>query len=313
MLLPSTLCCIVVLLGPLLAWAGPLEELGKTAGLGSVDAARLKNGEVISARGAQGGFARGVYIESCYFVKAPPEAVETALLHWDPSKHPEDEVSIYETFRAGENVDFTLLASLTPKRPANRWLLEQSRAVSEGKANELHLSPADAAIFRREADASPAWKRVLERRASVGLAAAARYLAGDLEIEPPLEYRSLIGMTPKIAARFAGAESSNVTGYAEQGLTQGHTSFCLGTLSSRKTEQSWQIVDCTYYTSDTYLLSANLYEIWSWEGGALVWQVDYVSAAFRAYARGLDKMFAGREMMKETAKSIEMFRRSVAR
>lgn len=315
----KALAILLISLGLALARAAaadPLAEIAGISSLGNMDARRLKGGEIMSVRGTQGSFARGVYIESCFYVKAPPAATQAALLQWDPTKHPEDEVTVYKTFRAAGDVDFSRLTALDSKRPADRWMLEQSRAVAEGKASELHLTLAEQALFRREpAAADAAWTKVLQRRAEAvaagGLAAAGNYRAGDLEIEPAGEFRRLVGITPKIAARFAGAESADVTGYAAQGLTQGHTSFSLGILSSRGGAQSWQAVDCTYYPSDTYLLSADFYEIWPWEGGALVWQVDYVSAAFRAYTRGLDKVFAGREMIKETRRSIELFRRSV--
>lgn len=314
----KTLCILLVFSGLALARpadADPLAEIAGVSDLGRMDGRRLQNGEIWSRRGTQGSFARGVYLESCFYVKAPPATVQAALLQWDPSKHPDDEVAAYQTFRSAGGVDFSRLTALDRKRPADRWMLEQSRAVAEGKPSELHLTLAEQAIFRSEATASAAWNKVLQRRAKAvtagGLAAAGGYLAGDLKIEPPGEFRSLLGMTPMIAARFAGAERADVTGYAEQGLTQGHTSFSLGLLSWRQGAQSWQVVDCTYYPSDTYLLSANLCEIWPWEGGALVWQIDYVSAPFRAYARGLDKVFAGREMIKETRGSIDRFRRSV--
>lgn len=297
--------------------ADPLTELAGLSGLGTLDAARLKGGEIFSARGTQGSFARGVYIESCFYVRAPAAAALAALLQWDPSKHPEDEVTVYQTFRSPGGLDFSRLTALDGKRAPDRWMLKQSRAVAEGAPSELHLTLAEEAILRREPDAGVAWKRVLQGRAEAvaagGLAAAGYYLADGLKIEPAREFRSLLAMTPKIAARFAGAESAEGIGYAEQGLTQGHSTFALGVLNSRQGARSAQAVDCTYYPSDTYLLSTNLYEIWAWEGGALVWEIDYVSAPFRAYARGLDKVFAGREMIKETRKSIELFRRTVER
>lgn len=302
--------CVCLLHWLAVARAEPLADLAQVSGL-RLDAQKLKAGEVISARGSQGSFARGVYIESCFYVKALPASVEAALLEWDPSKHPQDDVTFYGTSRAPGGIDFTRLTNLSAKRPADRWMLEQSRAAADGKRSELHLMPADEAILRAEPVAGTAWKRILERRAGAGLTMAGKFQAGDLTIEPNEEFSSLVGMTPKIAARFSGVETRGVIDYAEQGLTQGHTSFSLGILASREGTGSSQVVDCTYYPSDTYLLSADFYELWAWEGGTLVWQVDYVSAAFRAYTHGLDKVLAGREMIKETGKSIAAFRKSV--
>lgn len=295
--------------------AEPLAELARASGLGGVDAQRLKAGEIINARGTKGSFAHGVYIESCFFVREPPAAVGAALMQWDPSKHPEEEVAAYQIARAPAAPDCSRVARLKSTRGADRWLENQSAAVKNGKTSSLHLSPAEAGIFRQETGgANAAWERVLRARAEAvaagGLAAAGDFPLGDGTISAPEELRGLLGMTPAISALFGG-----VTGmggdrwlYAERASTQGHTSFSLGTLTAQAGAESWQIMDCTYYTSDTYFMSVDLYYLWAWEGGTLVWQVDYVSAPFRAYAHGLDKIFAGREMIKETAKSIESFR-----
>ena len=84
-----------------------------------------------------------------------------------------------------------------------------------------------------------------------------------------------------------------------------------GMLCARKSPGSCQVLDTTYFTSGTYYLSIDLYQLWPWENGTLVWQVDYISAPFRSYAIGVDKVLAAREMLKDTGRSIRLFRRDV--
>ncbi|MEO6872302.1 MAG: hypothetical protein ABI233_08805, partial [Chthoniobacterales bacterium] len=71
-----------------IAHARPVEELRSISHLPQIDLARLKSGKILTQRGSEGDFARGISMESCYFIPAPIAAVGNALLHWDPTKHP---------------------------------------------------------------------------------------------------------------------------------------------------------------------------------------------------------------------------------
>ncbi len=55
-------------------------------------------------------------------------------------------------------------------------------------------------------------------------------------------------------------------------------------------------------------MSAIAYQLWPMENGTLVWQADFVSAPFRAFTGGLDRVFAGREMIKESQQTIRLLR-----
>jgi len=73
--------------------ANPVEQIRSSSGLAELNLENLKRGEVASARTPLGSFPRGVYVEDCFFVRAPLAAVVEKLLHWDTSKHPELEVA----------------------------------------------------------------------------------------------------------------------------------------------------------------------------------------------------------------------------
>ena len=311
--------------------AGPLEELKAEAAVEGVDAKPLLHGEILTARGTQGSFARGVYAESCYYLKAEPDAVKSTLLHWDPSKYKETEVSAYRSYRWPTGPEVFKALRLNPGAAADQTLLDWTAgAVKSNAPGELHLRREELDAFRqvfaghegasageRAALASAAWQGLLQRHSDAvgagGLAALPSYKTAGVDIVAADEWRNLLGMTPGIAAKFApltgtrplaagGVGADEVAPYAEESLVRGHTSFCLGATAAKTAESGgWQVLDLTYYTADTYFLSFSLYRLWPWEGGTLVWEVDYASAPFRRYLGGIDRVFAGKEMTKDSA------------
>ena len=335
----------VVLLGGAFAqaMADPLDELKKASAVEGVDAKRLLHGEILTARGTQGSFARGVYAESCYFLKAAPDAVKTTLLHWDPSKYKETEVSAYRSYRWPAGPEVFKAMRLNSAVAADRTLLDWTKgAVKDNAPGELHLRREDLDGFRQvvagtdESEASgqdaavnAAWQGLLQRHSDAvgagGLAALPSYKAGNVNIVAADEFRNLLRMTPEIAARFSplsGARPLTASGvgtvdeiapYTEESLVHGHTSFCLGATTALKAaEGGWQVLDLTYYTADTYFLSFSVYQLWPWEGGTLVWQVDYASAPFRGYLGGLDRVIAGKEMTKDSTGAVATLRKELA-
>ena len=316
----------------------PLEEIRKVSALTGMDAARLRRGEIFSERGTQGNFARGAYAESCYFVKTPVARAGDTLLHWDPSKYKETEVGSYLNYRWPALPDAFKKFQFSAARRTDRQIVDETLAAARGETGELHLRPSDLELLRgplKDRDLAPAgarenavslgWQRVLQQRSEAmadgGLTAVPSYVAAGTTIRAADEVRSLLKMTPGIAARFApltgarplfadsGAAADEVSPYAEQSQVNNHTSLCLGVLAARRSPGSWQVLDCSYYTADTYFVSLSLYQIWPWENGALVWQVDYVSAPFRSYLGGLDRVFASKEMSKDSAGAVRIFRR----
>lgn len=318
------------------AWAGPLEELRAASGLDGLEPRKLLSGEIIGARGTQGDFSRGIYAQSCYYVKASAPATGEALLHWNPAKYKESEVNVFQLFHWPAPVDvfkdFTLLST----RPADRTLLDGTISAAHGSMGDFHLRPVDGDSFRdaanakdqRDARVSAAWQQLLLQRAELfatgGLAKVPAYTANGATIEAGKEFKNLLKMAPAIGARFAPlteskwihkgappAPTEEVVLYGEDSLVNGHTGFCLGFLGARKSPTSWQVIDCSYYTSDTYFLSIALYQLWPWENGTLVWEVDYASAPFRAYLAHIDKTIAGNQMVKETAQAVQLLRRDM--
>ena len=82
----------------------------------------------------------------------------------------------------------------------------------------------------------------------------------------------------------------------------------LGLFAARTSAESWQLVDCVYYPSDTYFMALDLFQLWPVEGGTLVWQAGFVSAPFRTYLGGVDRYIAGKQMTDETLSTISAYR-----
>lgn len=336
--LPGLLLALLLCGGalPPPAGADPFAEWKTAAGLETVDAGKLLRGEIIGARGTQGSFARGVYVESAYFIKAPMDAVEHSLLHWNPAKYRELEVAVSQTYHWPAAPEVFRSLQLSESHARDRTLVEATAAAPTSGPGDLHLRPPEIDLIResmagasRAAGATAAWQRLLHARSEAmgasGLAGQPPYTSGGITIAPLAELRSLLKMTPSIASRFAALTDTKslVSGgpgtvdetqpYADQSQVRNHTSFSLGVLAARKLPGSWQVLDCTYYTADTYFVSLTLYQLWPWENGTLVWQIDYASAPFRSHLGGIDKLFAGREMVRESAQTIQIFRHDTER
>ncbi len=307
------------------ASAEPIEELRQLSLLPEIDLAKLQAGKVVTERGALGDFSRGIHLEVVYFVKAPMDAVGNALLHWDPVKHRDPEVRLYHEypFPGGAAGAFKTL-QLSANFAGDKWLLDQTaRAAQTGEAGDLHLTSEELALVREKAKSpGEAWQEILRRRheamARGGVAAVPPY-GTDKSISPGSEFRGLLSLAPKAARHFegitqaqpivaGGKPASESVGYWEAAKVRDHTTLQLALFAAQKSRDSWQLLNCIYYPSDTYFMSLELIQLWPVEGGTLVWQVDFVSAPFRTYLGGVDRFIAGKQMTEETLDTIKTFR-----
>ncbi|MEO6870995.1 MAG: hypothetical protein ABI233_02110, partial [Chthoniobacterales bacterium] len=290
-------------------------------------------------RGSEGDFARGISMESCYFIPAPIAAVGNALLHWDPTKHPKTDARLYRDYSLGSSREAFQGVRLSSRIENDRWLLDHTFAIADGGAvTDLHLTADDVELIRkgipkkgaassqaRDARANDVWGEILRRRsdslAAGGIRAVAPYSSGDKSISPGSEFRGLLPLDPSAAKHFdrilhsrlfspGGSAADETIGYWETTIVRGHTTLQLGVFTGRKSAGSWQLVDCVYYPTDTYFMALDCFQLWSVEGGTLVWQVGYVSAPFRSYLAGADRYIAGKQMTGETIDTINTFRAS---
>jgi hypothetical protein len=319
--------CGLLLLAAGAVLGGPLDELRSHAQLSPVDLATLKRGQIIVEKGTAGSFPRGIHLESCYFIHAPINVVGDKLLHWNPVPHKELEVRSYHEFPLPPAADAFQALRLNRAVPDDDWLLQQTAKITQGAApNSLHLTNEEADLLRQKGgDPSLAWQEILRRRATSlargGMAAVGPYTAGS-SISPASELRGLLTLAPKAARHFqpvtrshpifaAGKPASEAVGYWETTKVRDHTTLQLGIFAAQKTPESWLLIDCVYYPTDTYFMALDLFQLWSVEGGTLVWQVGSVSAPFRSYLGGIDRYVAGKQMMQGTIDTIKAFRSDV--
>ncbi len=319
------------------AQADPLQELKSLSHLPPVDLARLKSGEIVTRRGAEGDFSRGISLESCYFIPAPVATVGARLLHWDPTKHPEMETRLYREYEMASSREAFQKLRLTASVTNDRWLLDHTYAIADGgAAGDLHLTASEVELIgkgvpkkgaasaqTREAQANAVWGEILRRRsddlAKGGISAVAPYGA-DQSISPGSEFRGLLTLNPAATKHFrpilgAGpllangpAAADEAVGYWETAQVRGHTTLQLGVFAARNSGDSWQLVDCVYYPTDTYFMVLDLFQLWPADGGTVVWQLGFVSAPFRSYLGGADRYIAGKQMTGETIQTIKAFR-----
>lgn len=320
------------------AQAGPLEELKSLSQLPAIDLAKLKSGQIVTQRGAEGDFARGIFVEAAYFVPAPVATVGERLLHWDPTKHRPSSTRLYREYSWASPRQVFQTIRLDPAIPNDRWLLDHTYDVANrGGGSDLHLTAAEIALIRkivpqknaasaqaRVARANDAWGEILRGRsdslARGGIAAVAPY-GSEQSISPGSEFRGLLTLNRTAARHFRpvlsgkplagnGPAADGTVGYWETSLVRGHTTLQLGLFAAHKSAGSWQLVDCVYYPTDTYFMALDLFQLWPVEGGTLVWQVGFVSAPFRTYLGGVDRYLAGKQMTEETIDTIKSFRAS---
>ena len=288
--------------------AGPIDELKSISQLPSLDLAKLKQGQIVTGRVADGNFARGISLESCYFVAAPMATVGEKLLHWDPTKHPGSQTRLYQEYNLPGARSIFQAIRLDPSIDNDGWIIDHTLAVADGDApSDLHLTAGELALIRKEmppkhtavrqariARANQAWGEILRARSHSltqgGMAAIAPYTS-DKSISPGSEFRGLFTLKPKVGKYFqpllsmrplaaSGASADEAVGYWETTLVRGHTTLQLGLFASRKSPASWQLIDCVYYPSDTYFMALDVFQLWPVDGGTLVWQVGFVSAPF---------------------------------
>jgi len=316
--------CALLLLATGAARGGPLEELRSLAQLPPVDLATVKRGQIMVEKGTPGGFPRGISLESCYFIHAPVNVVGDKLLHWNPVPHKELEIRSYHEFPLLPTADAFQALRLNPNVPDDNWLLQQTDKIAQGAApTVLHLTNEETEIVRQKSD-NPvaAWQEILRRRATAlasgGIKAVDPYTTGS-SISPASELRGLLTLAPKAARHFqpvtqshpmlsGGKPASEAVGYWETMKARDHNTLQLGIFAAQKAPDSWQIIDCVYYPTDTYFMAIDLFQLWPMDGGTLVWQVGFASAPFRGYLGGIDRYVAGKQMMQGTIDTIKAFR-----
>lgn len=321
--------------------ADPVEEIKSFSIFENVDLSALAEGDILGQRGALMNFPRGISVQTCYVVKAPPEVTVRKIVNWNATVHPELKIFTHHTVAATPFEDDFKPLDFSRDASSIRWFLEKTDAVTADKS-DFQMSRAEAAEMQRALRAKPpagqtrtdvaatAWKNLLLARATKfsreGLKGVAPYEMNGNSVNPATEIQSLLKEDSRISARFAellagtplgGTTNAppptvSVAGYWELFEITSHGAINLGFSYTRGSDGRFQIVGCEPFASNGYLASLAFYEFWPIEAGGrpatLVWRQDMVSAPSLAMTRGIERIASGGIMVQEIKRSIRLFR-----
>ena len=338
--LTFTLCAV----SAIAAEEAALAQLKSFSCFEDVSWSALKGGEVQTQRGSLMKFRRGMTGESCYIVKATPAAVAHALQTFDPSGE-DSSVHFHSSIHNPiQDSDLAKLNLESSRYGVKRFVSKTMAVVPE--QNDFFISKAEAAQIQKTVKAAGnpgkpaeaarrAWLEVLKARATefdqTGLAKLSVYETGGSTVDPVADTKSLFAELPGISSEFepllaetglegastfrkeiAGHLYSEVINYDIQATLE------LGAIFTRKLPDGRiQILDAIYFSSGIFYISMCLYELWpvqvDGKPATLVWRGDLLSTPTLEVTRGVERIAYGKVMMVEVRKSIESFRKRLAK
>jgi hypothetical protein len=321
-------------------------DLGNYSQFKEADPKALASGNVLAVPGVAMGFARGVSVETLFFLPGvSPKTVADRIRQWQPTAG----VFVHHKLSIPPNVgEFRSLASL----PGHK-------AIGKLKSETLSLSPHSPALFMSKSEAqrleasrggnedetfAKFWSQLLLERATTfltkGVAFTPPYEIKDEAIDPGKEFSELFASNKavrtkfglligysKLAGRFsteaepflqarAAEKDIRINPYWEVINAEGAGTIDLGAIFVRPVgDGAWQVMDVQYYVSGTYLVSAVLYQIqpaaFGGQSGSIVWRGDLLSIPTFTYLKGTERMAAGSIMLREVKGNVEKLRQDL--
>jgi hypothetical protein len=310
--------------------ADPVAEVKSFSSFKDVPLEKLASGTVQSARGPTMNFPRGLAVENLYVIRKPLAKAIEFHQRWTPTAHPELKVFIHSELPAKPGVaDFQKIESAPQNSAVKAWTAATQKLGSG--TTELQLSNAEVQAHAKAGSAAAFWSTVLAQRAqayaSGGAGKLPPYETRGEPIRPAEEISRLLKEAPKMRSQFAGLiESSALTGgrgggapilYWEMVDVEGQAALNLGAVYSKKSAETYQTLEGSYYSSSGYFVLLTLSQLWPVTIGGqectLVWRGQLISAESLGTLRGVERMGSGTAMMRETKKSIEYLVKDAAK
>lgn len=320
--------------------ADPLAELNEFSAVKAVDLKSLHQGEIVQGKVSMSEFPRGLAGQAVFVIPVEFSKAVQALQTWDTSQDSALGTYVHRPLSSPTvKEDFAELATLS-KQPKFLWLSTKIQDSSSGK-RIVFLSDHEMAHMNRCINTAKApdnilaecWPEILVPRATKvqteGLQSAMPYDVNGSTIHIAKELKSLLAEEPEVMKQFdqllqKGLFNSGVVPleyspkyYWEIDEIDKHPAFNLGLTLSMNGENTFQLIDLTYYSSGGFYTSATMVQFWpvniDGKPETLAWRGDIVSAPDLENIYGIEKMAAGKLMLKEMKSAIQAFKSKAAK
>jgi len=296
--------------------ADAVESLRSWTSIAGVGLRELAAGKISTSSNASMDLDRGMSCQAVFLVNAPVATTFQALMKFNPTRHPDLDVSQHHVFSGEQDSGFDKLR-VDAKAAASAALIRGLR-----DASVLQLAKREVALIPKESTAEAA-QRFLSGILSERWTRFSKNgeLGGVATFDAGSELRSLLGEESKVAGHFGpllaptkakGAPGTPKYFYWDLSTVDKKSAVQLGAVYTTETKEGRQILDITYYSSSGYLVALTLYEMLpvSLDGReqTLVWQGSMVTATGVAGGFGIKRKIGSRMMLGDVEKWIRIFR-----
>ena len=296
--------------------ADAIDSLRTWVSVEGLNLGELATGNIATSKNASMSLARGMSCQAVFVVNAPIETTYSALLKFNPVKHPELESYQHHVFHDEKDWGFDKLV-LNPKDGATAKLIR-----SMGDASEIQLSKTEAAQMprTRTADAARAFLIGVMRDRWTQFSKAGDFGKVGTH-DAGGELRSLLTEEGKMTKRFGallaplaakGAPGAPLFSYWDLSVVDKKAAVSLGAVYVANMPDKRQVLDVTWYSSNGYLVTFTLYEMHPVTIGGkactLVWQASLVSTTGIEGGLGLKRKIGSGMMVSDVERGIRIFR-----
>lgn len=321
---------------PFPLFSSPFEELASFSSIPNISPSTLSSGEILGSFDDKNSKGHAILIETCFIVPDKPQAVSTAFLHWNPSKHPSLKVMGHLENASPNSFPFNSLVFDLKKSPVRKLLQEAFRAkpgksalnlsTDEIKQLQATLSPLKGKMDEGSIEALHGFfttdlQAKLLNYSQSGLSNLPPYENGGSPIKPIEEISKMAKANPKIYARYQPLIDSLLSNWTSQQPPQnyycnffdanGMATLSLGSSYGFKTEQSWQQINCEFYVSSVYYNGMEIVEMWPIESGGktvtLVWKAHMLAVPLGGLLEDVNRVAYGIALLQGTKNADQAF------
>jgi hypothetical protein len=286
------------LLVPLCARAdSPEAALKKSSPFKDFKLDQVADGQILESRQGASLTPEIEAVQTCFLIKASPDAVAAKILTWNPAGKSGLDVSRHMTLTSSAGPD-TFTPALAPLfKSGDSWLAKQSK-IAKDPSCELLLTPSEKSQLAAASTPSKliaAWANLLAAR------------CGNFQDAPDFSHlRATIGT---LGLGGVPAPSGNETYYWEIGDVSDRTAISEGVSWS---DGSARVFDGEFFVSSEYTASLNVSTLWpvtvKGKPATLVWRIDSAYAPQFTDQSGAERIASAGLILSSAKKTIEALR-----